>query len=300
MKVRIAKMIRVIVALVMAVASLSVGTCKTKYETEAASSYFFNGEGWYNIIPACAPDKALGLASSNIKNGTNVQLVTLGNATKFYFANMGNGYYAISALSSNKVLDIKGGSKNSGANVQMYDYNFGGGQLWRVVNAGNGYYYLKPCSNESLALDVTGAKNAVGTNVEVYNWWSGNNAEKFQLYKGNSLKESYTMVTSANKVPKTYTVKSTGDTKVTVYGLYIPALNNKNYRPSISCEFRVIIKNAAGTTVVDEYVSKQKTYSLGKASSEYTITIKYHNKLYTPYLSTTECAMLVLQNARIK
>ncbi|WP_052958646.1 PKD domain-containing protein [Maribacter thermophilus] len=54
----------------------------------------------------------------------------------------GNGFYSIKAIHDNLVLDIEGGNQNAGANVWMYTGNFNDAQLWDVVEAGDGSYYI--------------------------------------------------------------------------------------------------------------------------------------------------------------
>ena len=58
---------------------------------------------------------------------------------------------------------------------------------WRLVPQGNGYYSLVSFlgGGNSLALDITGEKNANGTNVEIYDY-TGNDAQQFKIEKRGS------------------------------------------------------------------------------------------------------------------
>ena len=86
---------------------------------------------------------------------------------------------------NNKVLDVTGGKVGNGTNIQLYDYNGTDSQLWRLIDAGNGYYYLQSKLNSSYYLDVSGASSGNGTNIQLYKG-NSSNAQKFRFTKVNT------------------------------------------------------------------------------------------------------------------
>lgn len=109
------------------------------------------------------------------------------------------GYYMIQNVNSGLYMEVAGGEAANGANVQQWgadgaaDHN-----TWRAEYAGNGYYklYSQVGDGNTYLLDVTGAKAADGTNVEIYQD-SGSNAQLFKFVKNSD--GSYRICTKASK-----------------------------------------------------------------------------------------------------
>lgn len=143
----------------------------------------------YVFEPQCASNKVLDITGWGKNNCTNVQIWQFENQANQLFkaVSMGNGYYAFMDTNSGKVLDVSGGNAYDGANVIIYDYHGGANQQWRIIPAGktNGqsYYYIQSKINSNYYLDVNGACNYNGCNVQLYKG-NGTSAQKFRvLYK---------------------------------------------------------------------------------------------------------------------
>jgi hypothetical protein len=66
-----------------------------------------------------------------------------------------------------KTVDIPGASLSTGAKTQIYDINYTGAQKFRLLPAGDGYYYIQNI-NSNLVLDVQYAQTSDGTPVWQY------------------------------------------------------------------------------------------------------------------------------------
>lgn len=136
--------------------------------------------GNYIITTALSSSKVLDVNGNSTADGANVQIYRSSKnnmAQIFCVESVSNGYYRIVNNFSGKVLDVEGGVKKSGVNVQMYEYNGTDAQLWKFIDAGNGYYYIQ--NKLGYMLDVNGGEIANGTNVQVYS----KNSTKSQMWK---------------------------------------------------------------------------------------------------------------------
>lgn len=125
-----------------------------------------------------------GVTSRSI--GDNVLLWELGSNTygkesrQFKFIHIANGWYKIQNVNSGLVLDVN----CSNCNVTQWSYNGGDNQLWRLEDAGGGYYYIRAKVSDGngtvYCLDVEGCNTSNGTNIIVYPQNGGNN-QKFKL-----------------------------------------------------------------------------------------------------------------------
>ena len=139
-------------------------------------------EGTYIIMSNLSLSRILETADNTGSDGTNIRLgkATYEDNQRFNveFADDSYGYYRISSVNNGKYLDVAGASSASGANLQLYSKNDSNGQLWKFIDAGNGYYYLR--SKLGTAIDVASAKTAVGTNIQLYTM-NGTKAQKWVL-----------------------------------------------------------------------------------------------------------------------
>ena len=125
-----------------------------------------------------------GVTSRSI--GDNVLLWELGSNTygkesrQFKFIHIANGWYKIQNVNSGLVLDVN----CSNCNVTQWSYNGGDNQLWRLEDAGGGYYYIRAKVSDGngtvYCLDVEGCNTSNGTNIIIYPQNGGNN-QKFKL-----------------------------------------------------------------------------------------------------------------------
>ena len=79
------------------------------------------------------------------------------------------GVYFIKNVHSGKYLDVTYGSADNGVNIQQWERNGAAAQKFKLVSAGNGYYYLYTgASGYTKVVDVEGKKSANGTNILQY------------------------------------------------------------------------------------------------------------------------------------
>ncbi len=91
------------------------------------------------------------------------------------------GTYYIKSYYSGLYLDVADSSSANSANIQQYAYNGGAGQKFKLVSAGDGYYYIYTgASNYSKVVDVSGKSTADGANILQYAY-NGNTNQKFKL-----------------------------------------------------------------------------------------------------------------------
>lgn len=122
------------------------------------------------------------------------------------YVDLPNGYYKISTkLNAGRVLDIKAGSLEKEANVQIYASNLTAAQTFylegheETVNGNpRKYYTIKGYGNQKQVLDVKGARNADGTNVQQYDN-NGTNAQKWYITdEGDGYYAIRTAISGAN------------------------------------------------------------------------------------------------------
>ena len=137
-------------------------------EELAKSSKQLVEDGTYVIKTALDESKVLEIAGGDFKNKGNIHLYAAnGTASqRIEVTYIGDGYYRLSIEKTGKSLDVTSGSTKPRVNVQQYDWAKANAQLWKFVDAGNGYYYIK--SKCGTVLDVTGAKTVNKTNIQTY------------------------------------------------------------------------------------------------------------------------------------
>jgi hypothetical protein len=78
-------------------------------------------------------------------------------------------YYYLTAKVSGKVLDVEGKSTSNGANIYQYTKVGQDSQMWKLEDAGNGYYYLVvKHSGKVAAADYKGVTGKNLNNVVQY------------------------------------------------------------------------------------------------------------------------------------
>lgn len=127
-------------------------------------------DGTYTLAPACAPNARLDVAGGSQTSGANVQIHTDNgtNAQKWEIKSIGNGNYTLTSKGSGHVLVSYHYTAVSGDNVMQCASYGGFSGEWKFKDAGDGYYYIIPRSNENLCLDVDSAYSSDGTNVQVF------------------------------------------------------------------------------------------------------------------------------------
>lgn len=145
--------------------------------------------GYYTIALRNS-GKAVDVASASSKSGANVQTYTANgtDAQLWKFIDIGNGeYYIKSKLGT--AMDLTSGSTSSGTNIQAYAMNGTAAQKWKLdktrVNVPeqpleNGTYTIRNSTNTNCVLDVSGASEANGANVQVYTY-NNTSAQRFDV-----------------------------------------------------------------------------------------------------------------------
>ena len=144
---------------------------QTGYESRFVGYYNYP---WDGILHWKNDGATLGGSSTR---SASVQLFDANNtnAQKFAIEWCDDNTFMLRNLSCNLYLDVEGASTKSGATVQVYTGNGTIAQKWRAVQMGGGYapsfvqpVYIVPCTNENLALDVSGGSTDNGARIQVY------------------------------------------------------------------------------------------------------------------------------------
>ncbi|MBR1591739.1 MAG: RICIN domain-containing protein [Ruminococcus sp.] len=109
--------------------------------------------------------------------------VDLGTAVVAAFDN--GSAYRIKNVNSGLYMQVEGAKAENGTNVQQWGTADGvTHDIWKVLDAGDGYCYLVSAVGDAgtYVLDVAGRKTANGTNVDIYTFNGGDN-QQFMLTK---------------------------------------------------------------------------------------------------------------------
>lgn len=144
--------------------------------------YTVINSGKYMLVPKCAPNLCLDVASRSTANWANVQIwsktADAGNQiiTPVY---LGNGFYKLVFQHSGKVLNVANGGTANGTNVQQYYYDGTPASQWQIVDGGSGYYIIINRASGK-ALDVTNFGNTNGSNVAIHQR-NGSTAQRWKF-----------------------------------------------------------------------------------------------------------------------
>lgn len=97
------------------------------------------------------------------------------DGSSYRFKNVNSGLY----------MQVEGAKTENGTNVQQWGTADGvTHDIWRLIDAGEGYYYIASAVGDggTYMLDVAGKKAANGTNIDIYQYNGGDN-QKFMLTK---------------------------------------------------------------------------------------------------------------------
>jgi hypothetical protein len=97
-------------------------------------------------------------------------------------ATIGPGLFRISVIGSNQSLDVKDRKDKNGQGVQIWEFTGGGSnQKWRIEQASDGYYYIRPSASFSnRCLDVSGNSSGNGAQLQIYSChWGANQQFRF-------------------------------------------------------------------------------------------------------------------------
>lgn len=94
--------------------------------------------------------------------------------------------YLLRAQHSNKCLEVGGWSTQNGGNIMQWDCHGGANQLWRVLDAGNGYWALQNV-HSGKCLDVEGVWTHSGANIHQWDCTGGDNQAVKAADMGNGI-----------------------------------------------------------------------------------------------------------------
>ena len=110
-------------------------------------------------------------------------------SVKYHFQNVGSGQY----------LEVDGGKAENGANVQQWGADaFANHNSWKLIAAGDGYYYIRSCvgDGKTYFLDLANGKPDDGTNIGI---WENTHSDA-QLFKFvDNGDGTYTITTKATE-----------------------------------------------------------------------------------------------------
>jgi len=89
-------------------------------------------------------------------------------------------FYKIKNVNSGLYMQVEGAKAENGTNIQQWGTNeTSTHDVWKVLDAGNGYYYLVSQVGDggTFVLDVAGRKTANGTNIDIYQFNGGTNQQ---------------------------------------------------------------------------------------------------------------------------
>lgn len=156
------------------------GTWAQNYYVEYDAS-----QGYYTITNL-ASGKVLDVVAGLDENGANVQQYASNGtaAQKWAIHENADGTFTLRAANGGRVLDVMGGSQDSGANVQIWESNGTGAQKWTFSAVADwltdGVYTIMSSLDHTRVLDIAGASQATGANVQIYES-NDSNAQRFML-----------------------------------------------------------------------------------------------------------------------
>ena len=162
------------------------------------------GQGYCMIISGNSDERVLDINNWNQNNGGNLETYNRNNTTnqRFFLLDLHNGYYAIGVYHSHKYLH-KSDEALVSANVHQWDGYSNYNAQWKLINAGNGYYYIK-CRNGGGYLDNSGGRTSPGNNVITYSF-NGTAAQKWRFVstattsgEKRSIADGWYMIESGN------------------------------------------------------------------------------------------------------
>lgn len=124
-------------------------------------------------------------------------------------AKLEDGWYYIKNLNAQKYLQVTNNKGAASQNVEIGTGSGVSGQKWYLTNTSDGYITLTSALGNYM-MDVLSAANADGTNIQIYNGYSGN-SQKF-IVKSTSQNGVYTIATKVSNSAKVIDVYNFGKT----------------------------------------------------------------------------------------
>lgn len=173
--------------------------------------------GWYMVVSGNNDDYVLDIHEDSRSNGGNVEIYAKKNYRnqRFYFKYLNNGYYSIKVHNAKKYIHISD-ENNSICNVHQWSGYSNKNAQWKIIDAGNGYYYFQNRGNGSY-LDNSNGNIRNGNNVIAYPF-NGSSAQKWRFLSTNSsssekksVKEGWYLLESGSGKDYVVTVHGNGE-----------------------------------------------------------------------------------------
>ena len=205
-------------------------------------------DGTYTISNKVNRNQVLDVIAGSMNNSANIQLYTTNDTSsqRFEVNYVKDGYYKIVSEKSGKSLDVVNGKTENGTNLQQYSWNESGvsAQLWKFVDAGNGYYYIR--SKTGNVIDLVNKSAIKGSNV--YMWgMTGENSQQWKL-TGSSYRPVKNGEYVIGNVKDTSAVMTANGTNVQI-GAYENSDNQKFKVTYVSDGYYKIILSSNGKSL---------------------------------------------------
>lgn len=150
-----------------------------------AQQFYIESQDGYSTIKNVNSNLMLDVAGAEMAAGINVwQYSSNGtNAQKWQIIKNEDESCSLISVLNGLALDIKDGIVESGSNIQVYTPNGSNAQKFILNSVGEeitGYYYIQSQSNADYVLDITGAAQNDGANLQLYSA-NGTKAQQFYI-----------------------------------------------------------------------------------------------------------------------
>ena len=118
-------------------------------------------------------------------------------------------------VNSGLYMQVEGGVAANGANIQQWGTdNTSLHDIWKLIDAGNGYYYIATALDETFVLDVAGKKADNGTNIDLYQRNDGTNQQFMLTANGDGSYKLRTRVSGENSAVEVINAEKTSGANV--------------------------------------------------------------------------------------
>lgn len=113
---------------------------------------------------------------SNVANNYNYAVRPPANVAVANSNFRPESFYKIINVNSHKAIEVKNYSRDNGAEICQWDFHGGDNQLWKLTDAGDGYYYISSALTGK-NLDVSGFSQDNGGRIVQWDNTSGKNQQ---------------------------------------------------------------------------------------------------------------------------
>lgn len=228
--------------------------------TDAQKFYIHRIDEKNYILISLASGRVLTVENNGWRDGENVSLSSYRNSNyqKWWLVQNENGSYSFISAATGKALDVAAGSSQNGSNIQQYTINGSAAQKFVLKNisqkaVAEAAYVLRSKLASNKALDVAGASDKDGANVQLYQN-NGTMAQQFQLKFNND--GTYTLLAGHSKKA----LDISGDN-------YHNGANVQQYRQNGSAAQKWLLKDVGGGYYVLFSASNGKALDISGANT---------------------------------